>query len=400
MEDCHFLLCAGGTLILGTGVIARCICCFPCRSKGCCIWSQLATGKLELIIALAIVVAAKATQVPHVGLGDRDHHVLDEVIVDNEAEVSAEQDTRPMWVDLDLSLTQDGGEVVGDGIHHDICPFSFFKGQGDPIDFHRQRLDPGDLSLLPRLLLDCDHKSCHIVTCAGLGEDVGASSSDVEGHPIKGNIGVVTCGYTGAGQLQGRLDDITDDLPMATIRTGSIMALHSATREALAHLLLCGVECLSLFVVDSMVAAATVGHGDTLVTAEHEAILTCAALTAPPLACGRVSATSVLAGVGADLIGAVGRTGNMAEIICPPPPDGHTSSLACSGVEGNDWTHPFFLIREQAGVMDAALEVLVAINMTMTCSKRSIHFQNNFTPHPRDFLLQLGRCKSAGTLHC
>lgn len=117
LEDCHFLLCAGGTLILGTGVIARCIHCFPCGSKGCHIWSQLATGELEIIIALAIVVATEATQVPHVDLGHRDHHVLDEVIVDNEAKVSAEQDTCPMWVDLDLSLAQDGGEVVGDGIH-------------------------------------------------------------------------------------------------------------------------------------------------------------------------------------------------------------------------------------------------------------------------------------------
>lgn len=66
---------------------------------------------------MAIVVAAEATQAPRVGLGDRDHHELDEVIVDNEAEVSAEQDTCSMWVDLDLPLTQDGGEVVGDGIH-------------------------------------------------------------------------------------------------------------------------------------------------------------------------------------------------------------------------------------------------------------------------------------------
>lgn len=114
LEDCHFLLCAGGTLILGTGVIARCSCCFPCRSKGCCIWSQLATGELEIIITLAVVVATEATQAPHVRLGDRDHHVLDEVIVDNKAEVSAEQDTCPIWVDLDLSLVQDGGEVVGD----------------------------------------------------------------------------------------------------------------------------------------------------------------------------------------------------------------------------------------------------------------------------------------------
>lgn len=117
LEDCHFLLCAGGTLILGTGVIARRIHCFPCGSKGCCIWSQLATGELEIVIALAIVVATEATQVPHVGLGDRDHHMLDEVIVDNEAEVSAEHDTCPMYIHLDLSFTQDGGEVVGDGIY-------------------------------------------------------------------------------------------------------------------------------------------------------------------------------------------------------------------------------------------------------------------------------------------
>lgn len=158
LEDCHFFLCAGGTLILGTGVIARCVHCFPCGSKGCRIWSQLATGELEIIIVLAIVVATEATQMPHVDLGHRDHHMLDEVIVDNKAKVSAEQDTCPMWVDLDLSLTQDGGEVVGDGIHHDICPFSLFQGQDDPIDFHRQRLDPGDLPLLPCLLLDCDNK--------------------------------------------------------------------------------------------------------------------------------------------------------------------------------------------------------------------------------------------------
>lgn len=117
LEDSHFLLGAGGTLILGTGVNARRICCFPCGSKGCCIWSQLATGELEVIIALAIVVATEATQAPHVGLGDRDHHMPDKVILDNEAKVSAEQDTCPMYIDLDLSLAQDGGEVVGDGIH-------------------------------------------------------------------------------------------------------------------------------------------------------------------------------------------------------------------------------------------------------------------------------------------
>lgn len=91
------------------------------------------------------------------------------------------------------------------------------------------------------------------------------------------------------------------------------MALHSATREALAHLLLCGVEHLPLFVVDSMVAAATVGHGDALVTAEHEAVLTCAALAAPPWARGEVSAAGVLAGVRAELIRAVGRTGNICQ---------------------------------------------------------------------------------------
>lgn len=66
---------------------------------------------------LAIVVAAEATQGPHVGLGDHDHHVLDEVTVDNKAEISAEQDTCPMWVDLDLSFAQDGGEIVKDGIN-------------------------------------------------------------------------------------------------------------------------------------------------------------------------------------------------------------------------------------------------------------------------------------------
>lgn len=117
LEYCHFLLCAGGTYILGTSVIARRSCCFPCGSKGCCIWSQLATGEPEIIIMLAIVVATEATQAPHVGLGNCDHHMLDEVIVNNEAKVSAEQDTCPMWVDLDLSLAHEGGEVVGDGIH-------------------------------------------------------------------------------------------------------------------------------------------------------------------------------------------------------------------------------------------------------------------------------------------
>lgn len=91
------------------------------------------------------------------------------------------------------------------------------------------------------------------------------------------------------------------------------MALHSATREALAHLLLCGVECLPLFVIDSMVAAATVGHGNALIATEHEAVLTHAALAAPPWACGRVSTAGVLAGVGAELIGAVGRTGNICQ---------------------------------------------------------------------------------------
>lgn len=123
----------------------------------------------------------------------------------------------------------------------------------------------------------------------------------------------VTCGHTGAGHLRGTLEDTINDLPWATVRTGSILALHTATRETLAHLLLCGVERLPLFVVYSMVTAATVGHGDALIAAEHEAVLTRAALAAPPWARDRVSTTGVLAGVGAELIGAVGRTGNICQ---------------------------------------------------------------------------------------
>lgn len=68
----------------------------------------MATGEEKVIVALPVVVATEPTEVALVALWDCDHDVVEEVIADDEAEVSLKQDAHPVLVHLDPSIAQDG----------------------------------------------------------------------------------------------------------------------------------------------------------------------------------------------------------------------------------------------------------------------------------------------------
>lgn len=117
LEDRRLLLCADGADVPGAVITARHFRRFPGRAKDHHVGGLLATGEEEIIVALPIVVATEPTKVALVALRDCDRHLVKEVIAYDEAEVSLKQDTHPVLVHLDPSLTQDGREVVGYGVH-------------------------------------------------------------------------------------------------------------------------------------------------------------------------------------------------------------------------------------------------------------------------------------------
>lgn len=165
--------------------------------------------------------------------------------------------------------------------YHHISLLASRQGQREPVDFDGQRLDAGDLRLLPAVLLDFHDKRFDAVTAAGLGEDVGAGARDLESQPIKGEIVAVTGGYAGPGSSGLALEDAIDDFAFAAFRARNFLAVDHAASLALTFLLLGGEEGLLRLVVEALVEAPAPGHGDALVAAEHKAVVAHAALPAP-----------------------------------------------------------------------------------------------------------------------
>lgn len=112
LEDLLLLLRADRAVVFGAVVTASYLGCFPGRAKGGHIGGVVAIGEEMIIILLPVVVAAEPTEVALVALGSCDQHVVEEVVVYNEAKVGLKKDAHPMLVHLDPSLAQDGREVV------------------------------------------------------------------------------------------------------------------------------------------------------------------------------------------------------------------------------------------------------------------------------------------------
>lgn len=117
LEDLLLLLRADRAVVFGAVVAASHLGRFPRRAEGGHIGGVVAIGEEMIVFMLPVVVATEPTEVALVALGGCDPHVVEEVVVYNEAEVGLKEDARPMLVHLDLSLVQDGREVVEYGVH-------------------------------------------------------------------------------------------------------------------------------------------------------------------------------------------------------------------------------------------------------------------------------------------
>lgn len=117
LEDLHLLPRADGAVVLGAVVTARRVGRFPGRAEDGRVGRLLVTGEEEIVAALAVVVAAEPAKVAPVALGERERHVVEEVIAYDEAEVGLEEDARPVLVHPHPSLAQGDREVVGYGVH-------------------------------------------------------------------------------------------------------------------------------------------------------------------------------------------------------------------------------------------------------------------------------------------
>lgn len=196
--------------------------------------------------------------------------------------------------------------------YHDISPLAACQGQGVPVDFNGQCLDAGDFPLLPGVLLDFHNKGFDVVTGTGLREGVGTGARDVESHPVERDIVAVTGGHTGLEHGGRALEDPIDDFAFAA-SGASFLAGDSTAGLALTFLLLGGEEGLLRLVVEALVEASALGHGDALVAAVHETFVADTALLALLRAFqpGVEAAAGLPAVLRADLVVAVCRAWNI-----------------------------------------------------------------------------------------
>lgn len=117
LEDLLLLLRALRAVVFGAVVTASHLGCFPGRAKSGHIGGVVAIREEMIVFLLPVVVATEPTEVALVALGGCDPHMVEEVVVYNEAEVGLKEDARPVLVHLDLSPVQDGREVVEYGVH-------------------------------------------------------------------------------------------------------------------------------------------------------------------------------------------------------------------------------------------------------------------------------------------
>ena len=147
---------------------------------------------------------------------------------------------------------------------------------------------------------------------ADFGQNVGAGAMQVIDTPIKGNVVEAAVGHAAATACRvAGLDTVLYSALLVGPAGRALLASDLATRPTLTAplTLRAGVEGLAQWVVEALVEASALAHGNTGVAAEHKAGITDAALTAAlHAALGRREAWAAdRAGVTAELVVAVGR---------------------------------------------------------------------------------------------